>query len=200
MSELQDIKQIIDLYTYYYKNVNKLEYFIFKMTPSKKKTVIGFIQEMKRITNSELQEDYLKLYFDYQFNRWYKKDNPYGKGISIQIEWIIGKKAMGLWLGSDKKYRSFIVRKNLKTDVSFVHKFKKENYKNILVSGNAVEENNKKRFFNSNQGFSYCLIATTLYNHNSKFCSDCKSAVKCKGELLSEYPKIFKMRGYENVR
>lgn len=200
MNEYEDIKQVVDLFTYYYKSVNKMDHFIFKMTPPKKKTVIGFIQEMKRITDSELQPDYLKQYFDFQFNRWYKRDNPYGKGVSIQIEWIIGKKALGIWLESDKRLGAFIVRKNLKTDVKFERKFEKEDYNDILVEGNIVEESSKKRFFNSNQGYSYCQLTTTLFNHKSKHCSNCKSSAKCKAELQKEYPKIYKMRGYENIR
>lgn len=196
MSDLKDIRKIVGLFKQYYKAVNKIDYFVFKMTPNKQKVIINFCTELKKITKSELQDDYLKSFFDFQFNRWYKRDMPNGKGVSIQIEWIVGKKALDLWLKADKVKMAFVVRKNFKKDVTFERTIEKEDYRNVLVETNVVEESDKGRFFGSNLGFSYCQIATTLFNHKSELCGKCKSSKKCKELLSVDFPKIYKLRGY----
>ena len=47
------------------------------------------------------------------------------------------------------------------------------------------------------KGFVFCVGNTTMYNHKSALCGTCKNITKCKEVLKQEYPKVFKIRGYE---
>ena len=142
-----------------------------------------------------LHDEYLKTYLEFQFNHWYKHESE-SEIKRIQPEWIFGDKALKRWEKTDKKISAFVVRKNLKKDIKFKAEFKKENWNNIVLKLNDKEEQNKTKFFNTVKGFYFCLETTTLYNHKSKYCFDCKFNKDCKEKLKQTYPKIFKKRGY----
>ncbi len=193
-----ELRLIVNLFKLYYSSVFKTKNFRFAITDSKEKTIEGFVVSIKKITKSPiLQEDYLKQYFEFQFNHWYKHTVVSKSVKNIQIEWIVGKKAIDRWNRSDRALSSFIVRKNFKTDIDVREKIKKEDYNNILLNLNNIEENEKERFHNTVKGHYNCIINTTLYNHKSLNCLNCSKRTDCKKLLKSEFPKIFKKRGYE---
>lgn len=192
-----DLRLVVDTYKFYYEKVNGMNNFIFKMTDSRAKMIENFIIQFKDLNKTKLlQETSLKRFFDYQFNYWYKRDAKYGKGVSIQIEWIIGKQALDRWIKLNKTHISYVVRKNLKKDVDFSTKeTKKENWK--LIEPQDYDESRKKRFLNSDIGLESCTLNTNMYNHKSKNCMVCIYSSECK-ELLKEiYPVIYKIRDYE---
>jgi hypothetical protein len=158
----------------------------------------NFVNEFKNFNQTPiLQETSLKKFFDFQFNHWYKRDGKFGKGVSIQIEWIIGKQAVERYKSVNKKHMSFIVRKNLKADNDFTTTdVKKENWNELLININQTEEFNKAKFINKSIGFENCLLTTNLYNHRSSNCLVCKFSTDCKKKLKILYPKIHKIRGY----
>lgn len=192
-----ETRLIVDLFKKYYSAIFKLPNYRFNMTDNKHTSVKNFIAEFKKLTKTnQLQKDYLQKYFEFQFNHWYNYDSKSDMS-RIQIEWIIGKKALERWKKSDPIISAYIVRKNLKTDIEIKVVQKKENWKSILVEVNMVEESDKMRFYNTNKGLDVCLISTTLYNHKSSLCAGCKHKVICKDYLKKLYPKIYKMRGYD---
>ena len=193
-----ELRLIVNLFKYYYSSVFNKKNYRFAITDSKEKMIEGFVAKIKEITNAPtLQEDYLRQYFEFQFNHWYKYDSK-SSVKAVQIEWIVGKKAIARWEKADKKIIGFVVQKNLKTDVKLRSRLKKENWDSLLLDLNKVEESEKERFFGTVKGFYNCLINTTLYNHKSPLCMQCPFAEKCKAELKIQYPKIYKKRGYES--
>lgn len=194
-----ELRLIVKLFKYYYSEVFKAKGYRFRITDSKEKTIENFVTAIKELTKSTtLSKDYLEKYFEFQFNHWYKYSSQ-SEVKSVQIEWIVGKKAVERWRKVDKQKVAFVVRKNLKTDVDFSSRLEKENWDNILLNINPVEELDKERFHGTVKGFYNCLINTTLYNHKSKFCQTCPKAKDCKNELKAQYPKIYKKRGYEDT-
>lgn len=192
----KEFRLVVDLFKIYYKKVSKKDNFKLFMSDNRAKMIENFIQSFKSITKSKiLQEEYLSKYFDYQFNYWYKRDAKYGQGTSIQLEWIIGKKAIKRWEEVDKKYLTWIISKNLKKDHKILIK-KKQNKDYIVTELNEVDELEKQRSFNTVKGFWNCLINTTLYNHKSIHCMECNKSSKCKDLLEKKHPLIFKKRGY----
>jgi hypothetical protein len=198
----KDLRLVVDLYKYHIIQITKNASYKFKMTPTRNQMILNFIELFKSMTNSDfVAEDNLRKFMEYQFNYWYKHDAKYGKGTSIQIEWIIGSKAIERWKSrtdKQKKKTDFIIRKNLKKDVKFseVDKTASDDYKRILLKVRDSEENEKARFYNTSKGFSYCLISTSLYNHKSKYCSLCNKSSECKKYLEENFNKVYKVRGY----
>mgnify|MGYP000007453081 CR=1 FL=1 len=193
-----ELKLIVTTYEFYYQKVSGIESYIFKMTDSRAKMIENFVIDFKKMNKTSiLQETSIKKFFDFQFNYWYKRDAKFGKGVSIQIEWIIGKKAVERWENVNKKHLSFIVRKNLKSDNDFNQKnVKKENWTDLIINTNRNEEFNKSKFLNKSIGLENCLITTNLYNHKSSICLQCNFSLECKEKLKILYPKIHKIRGY----
>jgi hypothetical protein len=193
-----ELRLVVDTYKFYYEKVAKVQNFVFKNSDSRMVVITNFILEFKEVNQTKLlQEVALKKYFDFQFNYWYKRDAKYGRGTSIQIEWIIGRQAIDRWKKVNKKYMSFIVRKNLKTDNDFTTKeVKIENWNNLLIEINPTEEFNKSKFLNKDIGFEACLLTTNLYNHKSPSCLSCNKSLDCKSRLKIIFPKIYKIRGY----
>ena len=195
-----EFRKIVDYFREYYQTVTKNKDYKVTMTDNKAKLVENFIISFKNHYNTNLlQDDILKKYFDYQFNYWYKKDAKYGKGTSIQLEWILGKQAIKRWIDVDKKHLSFIVRKNLKkhNDFSKIKLKKKSENLKVYTELNEFEENKKSKFLNKDIGLEYCLQNTNMYNHKSLNCVSCNFRNDCKQNLKVIYPIIFKIRGYE---
>lgn len=193
-----ELRLIVNLFKYYYSSVFNVKNYRFAITDSKEKTIENFIAQIKELSNTKtLQEDYLRQYFEFQFNHWYRYDSK-SSVKSVQIEWIVGKKAIARWEKVDKKIISFVVQKNLKTDVNLRSRLKKENWDSLLLNLNPVEESEKERFFGTVKGYYNCLIGTTLYNHKSPLCMQCFKSKDCRKELKIQFPKIYKKRGYES--
>lgn len=193
----QEIRMIVDEYSFFYKKVNNKPNYIFKNSDNTVKMISLFIEEFKKINNTKLlQQKSVRKYFEFQFNRLYTKEFK-DKNKTIQLSWIMGKNPLEIWKQANKKHIDFIVRKNIKSSVSLVDSDKKfENWKDIITSTNQKEENDKKRFFNEELGYEYCKINTNLYNHKSNNCLNCDFSQDCKNTLKLIYPKIYKVRGY----
>lgn len=197
----KDLRLVVDTFCYYYKSVTKNDSYRFKMTDNKKVMILNFIDDFKEQSGSTfVQEDYLRQFMEWQFNYWYRRDAKYGQGTSIQLEWIIGKKAQKRWEERTEKQKeasSYIVRKGLKKDVKLKRTKKyNEGWAATMTEVKQREEVDKEAYFNTAKGYVNCLINTTLYNHKSKLCLKCKFSSKCKRELAEQYPNVYKIRGY----
>lgn len=206
----QDVRMIVDLYKYHIIQISGNKAYRFTNNDSRYKLIINFAEKFKKIYNSTfISEDLMRQFIEYQFNYWYRVDSKYGKGTGIQIEWIIGNKALKRWTDRTEKQikkTDFIIRKNLKADVVFhdveYDKTRKENsrlLKEIAVGISDVEERDKKLFLNTSKGFANCQMSTTLYNHKSVQCANCKYSESCKELLSVNFRKIYKLRGYESL-
>lgn len=196
-----DVRDIVSLFKKYYTSVNKISDLQLKITDKQELAIVSFCDKIRAITNSPLQEDYMQQYFEFQFNRHYKKRGVRGgkgEGSGIKLNWIISNSSLKEWTSIESKWKStYKVRKNLKTDIDIKSKFKKENWDSIFLKLNDSEEKQKEKFLNSEKGFLFCTEFTLMYNHKSDNCLHCKFVDKCKARLLLVYPKIYKKRGYE---
>lgn len=161
----------------------------FRMTDSKKILIENFATKF-----GKLQKTNLKSYMLYQF-RIYKD-----RGKVIQLNWILGNKSLERWNDRSKKQKKYITlinNKDLRNYKKKKLKIENEIQDSYFIELNEIEEKEKELFFNTDKCFVNCSLNTTLYNHKSKFCMNCKFKDKCKKELKNKYPKIYKMRGYE---
>lgn len=153
--------------------------------------VIKFYKENKLLT-----EDMLVDYFLFQYKYWSDKKTTR----KITLNWIIGNKAYIRWLNKKPNWRYFVNR-------DFTQKFdynhhlyllnQKESNKRHLENLNIItstEEANKAKFFNSDKGYTFCLITTTLYHPKSSYCKECVNSLECKTTLLNLHPHIYRSR------
>lgn len=199
----KEVKLVVEKFKYHYKAITNDESFRLNMTENRLTMTLNFIKEMKNFTNSPLLgEDYVKSFMEFQFNYWFEHEGKYGRGTSVQLEWIIGKKALKRWFERSEKFKratNKIVRKNLKKKVKFkLDGVRNEGWSKTMLELREVDEFEKGMFFNTAKGFVNCTLNTTLYHHKSKFCMECKYKNKCKEQLKEQFPIVSKLRGYTN--
>lgn len=199
----KEVKLVVEKFKYHYKAITGDESFRLNMTETRLTMTLNFIKEIKNFTNSPLLgEDYVKSFMEFQFNYWFEHEGKYGRGTSVQLEWIIGKKALKRWFDRSEKFKratNKIVRKNLKKKVKFkLDGVRNEGWSKTMTELRPIEEFEKEMFFNTAKGFVNCTLNTTLYHHKSKFCMSCKYKDKCRVELKEQFPIVFKLRGYTN--
>lgn len=194
----------------YYRQVTLNQDFVFELdkTGKREKLINRFIDYVD--TKYDLKSvgmDFLINFIESGFNLYFDaKHLKYGTK-SIQIEWIIGSKAIERYekiRDKDNKYfRKFRkIRKDITLRIS--DKFKSASITNVkainelLISGTLdFYESEKAKFYNTSEGLLWCMMNTTLYNHKSKLCSVCSNRNKCKQILKENYPKLYTIRGYE---
>lgn len=202
-----DVRKIIDLFKFFYLNITKVSDYRMIVNDSLETKIVDFCDRIRTHTNSNsIQEDYLNQYFEFQFNRHYKKRGVRGgrlKGGGIKLSWIICDKSFKEWENSEefKRLTSWIVRKNLKTDISFKEKKKHVKFSEkdlIFLRVNLSEELEKSYLNGKPEQLTSCEKFTFMYFHESKICSVCGFKEECKDKLREKYPKIYKIRGYED--
>lgn len=168
-------------------------HYVLSPTFTQKNKLKKFIVDFKLETGA-LDFELLFRYISFQFNYWSTLD--YNKRSGIEIDWIFGKKAIDRWKKKPLGYYFYVER-------DFVKKFN-INQKSLELLFNKIEKNStglkdweediKKKKFNTELGFSYCIDNTSLYNKESSLCLSCNNSESCKEMLKSLYPNIYKKR------
>lgn len=193
----------------YYRQVTLNQDYVFDLDAAgrRKKVINKFLDFLdKKYGLSSIGLDYLVNFIESGFNLYFDaKHLKYGVK-SIQIEWIIGAKAIERYeriKDIDNKYfrRHRKIRQDIRLRV--LDKFKnstvstRKAMKELLTDGNVeFYELEKQRFYNTSEGLAWCMMNTTLYNHKSSICEACTNRNKCKEVLRENYPNLYQLRGY----
>jgi len=197
----------VDIFQQFMRVLTANQDFIVNLTSNDRVTLekfLNYIDEKYRMESVGV--DFLINFMELQFQFYYKRELKYGIS-SIGFNWIIGKRAIGRyekiknidfktgWSRHSRKIRKDI---NLK----ILHKYNKKTHGDQqkiteFLKYNEIEEIEKKRFYNVEEGFVWCVTNTTLYNHISNSCLFCKFKQNCKETLKINYPNLYKKRGYE---
>lgn len=193
----------------YYRQVTLNQDYVFELDKlgRREKCIDKFIDHIdKKYNLHSIGMDFLINFIESGFNLYFDaKHLKYGVK-SIQIEWIIGSKAIERYekiRHIDNKYFRKLrkIRKDirLKIDDKF-RKFSITNVKaikSLLTDGNIdFYEAEKQRYYDTNEGLLWCMTNTTLFNHKSRLCAVCTNRNKCKQILKENYPKLYTIRGY----
>lgn len=156
-----------------------------------------FITELsKRKIASSMGKDEMIKYFIFQFDYWLNI-NPVKTDFKVfRLTWIIGSKALDRWINYPYKDLTK-ARGNLsKYDIeSIITSIGEVNPTRSVVDIKLHEELEKKKFYNSPQGYVYCIEHTTLYNPLSPLCQECQFKEQCQIQLLINLPSIYSKRG-----
>ena len=191
---------IIQLYESLYQQLSLKSHFKFFPRHIDKMLMCRFIKWIKTNKKSHANADFLIAYFEFQFSHYKGVQNIYGVN-SIMFSWVIGPKAIKRFEDRKVGMRWLVRLKNkevglnLKTVLKDFGKIKKP-YENKIYD---FEEKDKQRYYNTTQGFLYCLITTTLYNPISELCIKCINKKDCENMLKIEFPKLHKRRCLNNT-
>lgn len=158
-------------------------------------------------------------YFNYQFTYWdfiFQQKKDKGEDYLIQLHWILGQKALKRFLSRTDKdtyfyHSSFYPKYKINREDLF-KLFEKYNFfvetedkegiekKEQKLFLNDVEENIKKRKYNTLEGFYLCQEFSTLFKYNSPLCKKCNYKDICKKELKKNFPDLFSKRFAYNLK
>lgn len=185
---------IVDLYELFYRKFTGKKKFKLDLNKKKQEKIIdNFISKLdENYSIASIGIDFLVRYFLFQFYYWKNKNIKR----NIQIEWVIGKKALDRFLynGFNEKFEYFINKENTIDFSPIYHKFAKQNYQPNFNEESKRERVEKLRFFNTEKGLVNCLENTSLYNPDSDLCIQCKFQEDCKKLLKENYFKLYKIR------
>lgn len=169
----------------------------FEVSDTEKKYVSKFIVKISDdIHISSIGFDWLWDYFCFQFSYW--NDLTMGYSNSVQMSWVLGKKALDRWANrrDDSGFlnKMFSIEENIsKTELK---KLLDED-KNLSIDELfEIEETERKRFLNEKTGLVHCLDVTSLAHPESEACSKCIYASECKEVLRFIAPHLYRKRGY----
>ena len=172
-----------------------------KLTNRIEKFSESFLKELERQYNvNQLGCDFLWKYFIFQFNFW--KKAKLKKGIEIDISFVVGKKAFDRYQKRDQDYDWQLIndgnrkydRKKFDLVLGFQEneKFEQQDEKEI-----DIDDVYRRKFYNTDKGFDYCITYTLLYNNKSKYCKECKFVEECLEVQKHVYLTVYKDRDGE---
>lgn len=142
-------------------------------------------------------KDFVKSYVQYGIQSWFNPDMDELHKRNCRFSWIFGTRAIERYnkLGHETNVR--MVRKYLKKEFDVEIKKKIGELKSVFLTVRKSEESFKSEFFNTKKALKWCIANTSLYYHKSSFCASCIFKSECKEVLKLNYPKIYKVRGYD---
>lgn len=176
--------EIYKLYEIFTKAFYGIDRFNYKKTTSSDKTIDNFLClfEKKGIRRQSLGLNFLYDYFCYTYNYYLTMEITRK---TVPLNWIIGKKMVCRWNDKIDQYR-FLYGSELLKQRSIPSLFQ---VMEILEGPTEIEETpyheevERKRFYNTPDGFLNCILSTTLCDEKSKLCMSCDSKDECIDEL-----------------
>lgn len=154
-----------------------------------------FMQEF----GTNIGEDFIRQFAQFGFN-YYFGDGQNRYTVSVRFNWIFGSGMIGRWKKAKSKAQISGIRKSISRGLKSRYRLntrrKNEDMTRIVTEVREIEEKFKSEFLNTKRGLPWCVANTTLYNHRSRVCLSCIYKSDCKEVLKTEYPGIWKTRGY----
>jgi hypothetical protein len=182
------VEKIKKTYEFFSRIVISDESFKFKQDYTEYLTLESFVKRINK-DYSSYGNTFLFNYFCFQFSYWNSKNFTKSKLPKLpNLTWIIGKKAYDRWNNKNENWKFFI-------DRDFLSKNKKITRNRLIIALledkveinveviNILENQNKKKYYNTPMGLAYCLETTTLFNEKSNLCLECNSKNACKALL-----------------
>lgn len=167
-----------------------------KLTQNQRDIVTDFLIELhKNVGLHSVGPRYIYDFLIYQFNYWHNKKVKFGDRITVVR--VLGKKSIRRWFDRREDFSWYNAYKDMSQyglTLKMLSKFKQKKL-TTHIKLSQFEEQEKKRFYNTQQGFRNCIEQTTLYNHKSKLCAVCINNRICKQLLKANYPAIYIDRG-----
>ncbi len=167
---------VIESYREVYRSLNGAFPNVSKRQASSIEKFVDFVKG--ELSLSDSFKDWWFYYICFQFEYYYKKETRFGEKV-IMPNWIFGEKAFRRWEGRNDEYWKYW------TD-EFIKEFsiQRPKIERLGVSKESIEffkENERKRWFNTEQGLVHCR-ELDLYDPDSNSCKLCMFREVCKNE------------------
>lgn len=194
---------IYRFYDYFYNKMYDCSELKLSRSPTNNKSVETFFELLKKEFEGTVGQEFLYLYFLFQFNYWDKLELKGNNNYSgrIQLSFIIGKKAFERYKKRNSEYdwqldsvaiikKYGLIKSDLIEQLSTKHKI-------AVKKGIDTEAPFKLANFNTVEGYNTCMDYSTLFNHKSNICVLCVYKQKCKEQLKKTYLTLYMDRGYK---
>lgn len=121
-----------------------------------------------------------------RFNLSYRIEDTVKFGGKIMPSWILGAAAIKRYAEAHPYHKEQV---RLKAD-----RIKQKNLKPKLLRPSEFEEDNKRKFFDTQYRLLWCCEMTTLFHPLSEWCNKCKMQKECKQIQKQNYSQIAKIR------
>lgn len=147
--------------------------------------------------NTNIGEDFIRKFAEYGIQSWFNPDMDDVQKHRCRFAWIFGLAAIKRWnaLGTETNVK--LTRIGLKSEFDIKGDKIKSILNNAYSQIRTSEELLKQRYYNRKRGLDWCIANTTLFFHRSTLCASCIHKIECKKVLKINYPKIYKLRGYD---
>jgi hypothetical protein len=193
-------------YEQYYRATTGRTKFKFKRSPHNLGFLTRFLETLEKHygTLAAVGPELFKHYLTFAFGKHAGRSLYDNKNV-IAINWLFGKPTVQDFLTATRG-RKWGIRKRLtrlgvdahlpqhevQNSPKQVQKLKQET--SIYSSLPPYEEKERKRFFNTLKGYTWCAQLTTMHHPQSEICQGCKWAEKCRQRQELNYPGIYKLR------
>lgn len=183
----------VDIFITLLCQVTKRKTINYKCNDSDTSAWNNFMEEME----DNIGEDFVRKFVEYGVQSWINSGTEKDYSRIIRISWIFGKPAIERWRKYDIATNVYITRIGLKKDHNINLIKHKSNISELVQTIRPSEEKFKEEYHNSRRGLAWCIANTTLYFHKSSWCAKCQFKKECKDIMKEQYPKVYKIRGYD---
>lgn len=137
-----------------------------------------------------LSTTFLWRYGYFQYNYWRKilfEEKLSDK--KLDFNFFYGNKAIERYNQRNQKF-DWIMPQIVEKE--FEVKLTKKKEKKIFTK-NPI----RQLYLNTQRGFDACIVSTTLFDHQDSSCHICNYKHQCRELLKTNYPRIWKERGYD---
>lgn len=159
--------------------------------------VLAWNKFVEYYENVYIGEEFIKTFAQYGIQSWFNPSMSETQKANCRFSWIFLAAAIKRWNALGAETNVNITRKCLKTIYEIGDNKIRSQLSNVYNQIRNSEERLKERYHNRKRGLEWCIANTTLYFHRSSFCASCIHKLDCKKILKLNYPKIYKLRGYD---
>ena len=148
--------------------------------------------------NITIDKSFVYNFLKYGLQSWFNPSCTEIQKRNCRFSWIFGTEAIKRYNALNVKARADVVRKGVQIDLCEHIKVKTTTDASLVyLSVRNSEEKLKKEFHNTKKALAWCIANTSLFFHKSRLCATCLHKTDCKELLKTNFPKIYKLRGYD---
>ena len=149
----------------------------------------------------EIDKSFVYNFLKYGLQSWFNPSCTEMHKRNCRFSWVFGSEAVKRYNALNVKARASVVRKGVQNDLrQHIECCKSKTTTDaslLYLSVRVAEENLKREYHNTKRGLAWCMANTTLFFHKSSLCASCVNKAECKNILKDNFPKIYKLRGYD---
>lgn len=151
----------------------------------------------ERYRKVEMTEGFLREYMNKTFEFYMYRNEVAVNGLNkMRLNWFFGAKSIKRWEESLFEKVVYDSSQNRQDDLLLRREQGNTSIDFSIVD--PTEEAEKQRLRNTDAGLDWCFSETFLHHPLSPTCEGCRFALECESLQINHYPKIWKIRHYDD--